>query len=596
MDDSYATLKESLTEGLARLARLAEDRSDDAVARAAATLDKKLAEERFTVVVVGEFKRGKTTFVNALLGADVLPTAVVPLTSIVTVLTWGSEPRAEITFRDGRVEQVAVADLQRFVTERGNPRNALGVERALVSYPCGYLADGVMLVDTPGVGSIYAHNTEAAHAFVPEADAAIFVTSADPPISEHECAFLADVREEAARMFFVLNKVDYLTAPDLAESLTFTHAVLAEALGRPVEVFPTSARDALEGKRTGDHAALDDSGLPRFEEAFRRFLLRERGAAILESIGGSARKLIADERNSIGVQETAARLTADELRGVVESVDAVLADARRRRSDAAVLMRRETDRVVATIEEDLAALRAGETPRLIAEAERFLQDGRDPREAAHEVDEHVKRELRRTVERWRAGEDRRVAERYRDATTRFVGETDRLVERTVAVCSDLIGVDLERVSSPAPLSTPTRFSASFFEAPMILESILPDVSGVLPQRWSSSRALKRVRERTPLLVDKHCGRLRWDYVQRLEASRASLQRVLDDRFESTIESLRVGLDRAASERAKGVREEAVVADQAHATRARLDELDADLGDVVDRAAGMARSEGVGLHA
>lgn len=214
---TYAIERDRLVSHLARLAALADGRDEGAADDAARALAKKLAEERFNVVVLGEFKRGKTTFVNALLGAEILPAAVVPLTSIVTAVAWGDEVRAEITLSDGRVQQVGARDLATYVTERGNPENRLRVERAVLHYPAEDLRDGVFLVDTPGVGSVYAHNTEAARAFVPEADAAIFLTTADPPISDTERQFLKDVREEASRMFFVLNKVDYLSGPDRDE-------------------------------------------------------------------------------------------------------------------------------------------------------------------------------------------------------------------------------------------------------------------------------------------------------------------------------------------------------------------------------------------
>ncbi len=180
-EPTYAKTRTDLEDALRDLATLGEERSLLRVAEGARSLLKKLAEELFNVVVVGEFKRGKTTFVNALLGADVLPAAVVPLTSIVTAVTWGEEPRAEVSFLNGRTESVGLEDLPLYVTERGNPRNELGVQRAMVFYPAEELRDGVFLVDTPGVGSIYRHNTEAAYAFVPESDAAVFLTSADPP-------------------------------------------------------------------------------------------------------------------------------------------------------------------------------------------------------------------------------------------------------------------------------------------------------------------------------------------------------------------------------------------------------------------------------
>jgi GTPase SAR1 family protein len=256
----FAETRGQLDEALKAFATLADDRFGPLIAEGTRSLLKKLAEELFNVVVVGEFKRGKTTFVNALLGADVLPASVVPLTSIVTAVTWGEEPRAEVSFLDGRTEGVSVENLSRYVTERGNPRNGLGVDRAVLYCPSEELRDGVFLVDTPGVGSVYRHNTEAAYAFVPESDAAVFLTSADRPISEGERAFLVDVRAEAARMFFVLNKVDYLSEKDREEALAFTREVLAEAIGAQPQLYPSAPRQALVAKPAGNQAELEASG------------------------------------------------------------------------------------------------------------------------------------------------------------------------------------------------------------------------------------------------------------------------------------------------------------------------------------------------
>jgi predicted GTPase len=285
---TFADLKSGLRAALDQLSELLEERDSPSLAQAVRDLAGKLADERFNVVVVGEFKRGKTSFVNALLGAQLLPAAVVPLTSIVTAVTWGEHVGAEVSFLDGRIQRIPIEDLPSYVTERGNPENRLCVDRVVVSYPSPVLSDGVYLVDTPGVGSVYRHNTDAAYAFVPEADAAIFLATADPPISETERDFLTHVRSEAARMFFVLNKIDYLCDEDLAETRDFTRSVVAAAIGHEAVLYAISAKRALEAKRRKDEQALEASGLGAFERDFRAFLLHDKGGAIITSVAGGA--------------------------------------------------------------------------------------------------------------------------------------------------------------------------------------------------------------------------------------------------------------------------------------------------------------------
>jgi hypothetical protein len=582
---TYTESRAELEVTLRDLATLGNGRSLSRVVEGARSLLKKLAEELFNVVVVGEFKRGKTTFVNALLGAEVLPAAVVPLTSIVTAVTWGGEPRAEISFLDGRTESVAVEDLSRYVTERGNPKNGLGVERAVLYYPAAELRDGVFLVDTPGVGSVYRHNTEAAYAFVPQSDAAVFITSADPPISEGERAFLEDVRAEAARMFFVLNKVDYLSEKDRVDALEFTCDVLAEALGTPPRLYPISARQALMAKLAGDETELEASGLVEFERDFRRFLMREKGGVILTSIAAQARKLLADARNALEIEGRALQIPIEDFAKRSNEMERVFAQALESRDDIRTLLRREAEKLVQLVEEDLAALRGDATAGLLRQAEGLLTESTDIRAAAARVDEFVRDALRRRIERWRVEEDRKVGREFHQATSRHVVETNRLIERTIRLCGELLQVALSSVPVPGGIAPETKFTYSFFEVPTILESLLPDMSKLLPPGVVRKRVFKDVRERVPHLVDKHCGRLRWDFVQRLDWSRLGLERALDDRLGATIESLRLGVRRALDERSRSEAEARTAGASLEADRQRVEALDATFANVAEQAGG-----------
>jgi predicted GTPase len=173
-------------------------------------LRRRLEHERLQLAVLGQFKRGKSTFINALLGADVLPTAVIPLTAVATFIAWRREPLVVVHFKDNaRSEEFSpqtTAEIRdilfRFVAEEANPENRLGVERVELFYPADILAHGTVIIDTPGVGSTLRHNTEAALRVLPECDAAFFVVSADPPITEAELEYLSRLKAKMARVFF----------------------------------------------------------------------------------------------------------------------------------------------------------------------------------------------------------------------------------------------------------------------------------------------------------------------------------------------------------------------------------------------------------
>jgi predicted GTPase len=154
-----------------------------------------LAEDRFNLAVVGQFKRGKSTLMNAILGRDVLPTGLLPLTSAITTLCYGPTERVVLRRKGWTVEQeVPLAQLATYITERGNPGNEQGLIEARVELPLPFLRRGLYFIDTPGIGSAHLENTATTYAFLPQMTAVIFVTSVEAPLSEAEESFLADIR------------------------------------------------------------------------------------------------------------------------------------------------------------------------------------------------------------------------------------------------------------------------------------------------------------------------------------------------------------------------------------------------------------------
>jgi GTP-binding protein EngB required for normal cell division len=275
---SASTVEPVLERALATLGEAARRVGMADVADLAAEAAGRLRTLRLEVAVVGEFKRGKSSLINALVGREVLPVGVLPLTSVPTVLERG-EKGLVVEFADGRQEHHQLDRLAGFVTEEANPGNRLGAVRVTARLHTPLLDAGVRLVDTPGVGSVHDHNTAATDAYLPNLDAAVLVTSADPPISRAERAFLERVLVHAVRLFVVLNKADYLTVDELDRTVSFTERVVREVLPDwPGPVYPLSARPGVG----------DPDGLRRFGADLTRFLREERAAVVTDSTRRSA--------------------------------------------------------------------------------------------------------------------------------------------------------------------------------------------------------------------------------------------------------------------------------------------------------------------
>jgi translation elongation factor EF-1alpha len=184
----------------------------------------------------------------------------VPLTSIPTFLRAGAARAVRVFFHDGReaafsdlTREQASEVLARHATEKENPKNQCGVERVEVRHPAALLSAGVVMIDTPGIGSTFRHNTEATLNFLPQCDAAIFVVSADPPITEVETGFLKAVRNKVAKLCFVVNKVDYLTDNELVAAVAFFEKTLKEmGFQDDGPIFSVSASQGIEARLKED--------------------------------------------------------------------------------------------------------------------------------------------------------------------------------------------------------------------------------------------------------------------------------------------------------------------------------------------------------
>ena len=312
---------------LLRLAGLAEELGSERVREEATALAQRASEGRFYVACLGQFKRGKSTLLNALLGDRILPTGVLPLTTVPTVVRPGGSRGARVRFQGGSWMAISPDDLPQFVSEELNPENKKGVVGVEAFSPSGLLAQGMCLVDTPGLGSVFEGNTAATQAFVPHIDAALVVVGADPPISGEEVALLRKVGKQVNHLLVVMNKADRTSEEERRAARSFTTKMLEQNLGRPIgPIYEVSAEERLAGRGPRRDWERLLAALEKLVRESGRELVRaaaERGFARLSA---DLFSIISEEREALlrPIEESERRIR--NLRGTISEAERSLRD------------------------------------------------------------------------------------------------------------------------------------------------------------------------------------------------------------------------------------------------------------------------------
>lgn len=274
-------------------------------------LQSRLAEDRFNLVFVGRFSRGKSSLLNALLGTERLPTGIVPLTSVITTVTYGSKEQLVVRYRGrGLDSRATLSRLSEFVTQDGNPGNEKDVAVAEIQLPVELLRRGFFFVDTPGLGSSIVANTRTTESYLPEADAFVLVTGYESPLSEDELQLLQEAVRSGKKIFVVLNKQDIASESERTRVIDYVSRQLEASFpGNSFSVFSTSAREGLLAKQGHNARLLTSSGIEAFEAELQRFVIESRQHEFLVQISSRIRSFIADLDASPHKDELIRRLT-----------------------------------------------------------------------------------------------------------------------------------------------------------------------------------------------------------------------------------------------------------------------------------------------
>ncbi len=512
----------------------------------------RVAEDRFNLVVLGEFKRGKSTLINALLERDVLPVGVVPLTSVVTAIGAGDRDRLVVRYSDCRAEERPLTEVADYVTEARNPGNNRRVELARIELDHELLRAGLELVDTPGIGSIHSHNTAVARDFLPRVDAAIGVLDAGQPLSQGERELFLEAAARVPRLLIVVNKIDHLDPADRQVAVEFVRSALRELLGgSDPELFAVSARYR--------------DGLAPLVARLRRLAAEEREALLLLSVVGLARGVASDTAQAARFESRAIELPLEELTARARLFEERIVELRSASAEAGDLLDRGITRTVEqNVNEPLKVHARQERERLHSRLSAHADQlgRRPPRELSVELERWIDATVRADFEQLVPRFESAIAEQLTELERRYAARVQRILEQVQEVAEDVFGARASEVLPEAGLRAPSQFSFKLKDVEHALDIIVGFGRTITPGALGRRLVLRDAEQRLIEMTDRHAGRLRSELAGRVSAAAREYRRELAAAVDEAIDAIRAAIDRAAEERQRG---------EQH-TRARLDAL------------------------
>ncbi|HZV21358.1 MAG TPA: dynamin family protein [Hyphomicrobiales bacterium] len=516
-------------------------------------LQARLEEGLLRVAALGQFKRGKSTLLNALLGAPLLPAGIIPVTAIPTFIRGGERATAKIVFAHGKPAVTVSGEaevkqaLGQYISEAENPENRLRVEKVELEFPSRFLRRGVAVIDTPGIGSTFLHNTRTAAAVLSECDVALFVVSADPPITEAEVNYLADVRRLIPKIFFVLNKKDLLEAEETETAEDFLAKVLEKQLGfaQQPRIFCVSGKQGLHAKEQGDPQELERSGIGHLEEVLADELAREKQKIIHAAAHRRAIGMVADLLFQSELEHKALLLPEETLKQKAAIFENSVTRFERERQNLSDYISVDRAHLLKEFETESELLWKNAQTEMAHELDALAEQGVDAKAASKSLGARLTARFARSfgdfVDRFDAKLQSRLAAHRQRAQSLL-----DLVRQTAA---DLMEIS---VNGPAPDDKLDVRREPYWVSPepsaSLMELSVGALDGFLPRQMRERRLYERLKVQAARAVLRNAANLDWAMRQNIEEAFRQSESALAEQLEHALQATREALRRAVAQR------------------------------------------------
>jgi len=362
------------------------------------------------------------------------------------------------------------------------------------------------------------------------------------------------------KIFFILNKIDYLDEDDLNKSLTFTKKSIEENLAmEDVYIYPLSSKMALNAKMEGDQELLKKSRLDEFNRVLNRFLLDTKGQIVLKNALKAIRRIISEEKLSLELEEKAISAPLEQLEDKIKKFHEKMKEITQDKEDTYYYFEGEIKRVIDILDRDLYRLKEREIPRLEEYVDSLSNEfrGLSVNEYTKAIESKIDDEIVKLFDRWIMEEEERLNQEYARVSKRFSDRTNEIIDAILDLSEDIFDVKIDRIRTEERIERDSSFYYMLGEPPKFfgVDSAVDFFSKrLLPARFSKNFALKDIKNKIAEKVDKTCGRVRWDFMDRIRRSFMNFRWDLNQKIDDTEKNITMAIEKAMELRKKSAEE------------------------------------------
>jgi len=499
----------------------------------------KLKNEYLFLVVIGQFKRGKSTLINSLIGHNLLPTAVLPLTSIVTMIKFSEEQKINIIFEDEHNETIQENELYNFITESGNPENKKHVKLVEILYPSEFLKDGIVIIDTPGIGSLFLHNTKSTESFIPKIDAAIFVLSVDPPITQIEYQFFEEVSNYVDRFYFVMNKIDMVDEKARKEIISYTKNILSSNNQKySFNIFPISAKLALEGKLENDNSKLEASGILPFENEIKNSIRSEKFSILQSSTRRKFDFFVSHLSFSIELEQKALLTPVEIFEEKIRKFNSEMDKISQKRKSALFNFNGEINELMAKLWDEVNEFSKSYAQTLFNDVSKYLKSlykTIPAKDLIPRAREFFATKLSSDIEKWRLNLESDLLNKYSHIAENSAKQINELIKRITEIASNLFDISSPLLFENFEFKTVSKFAYKTKDDPLFLEiDIYKLLPYLLPRKFLLNLILKKMKNEIDEKSGLNSGSIMGFYRTSIEDAALKFKYEMDEKVNQVI--------------------------------------------------------------